>query len=102
MGLFSKFTGGKKGGHAAENAQAFIQKLTSDLGLSGDQAAQVEQAIRGFFADRKQIKQSGGSKDEMRGSGQDFKDHILHILSDEQKQKFMANIQEYKQLLRGR
>lgn len=103
MSLFSKLLGGNKGGNGggAGRAQEFITALTNDLHLSPDQVPQIEAAIREFFAEKKQNKQSGGGKDEMRESKQDFKQDILKALNPEQQQKFMANIQNYKHLLRG-
>lgn len=104
MSIFSKLFGGNKGGSGggAGNAQAFISKLQSDLNLSADQVNQVQNAIQEFFQEKRSLKQSGGGKDEMRESKQDFKDDILKVLNPEQQQKFMANIQTYKQLLKGR
>lgn len=103
MSIFSKLFGGNKGGNGggAGRAQEFITTLTNDLNLSPDQVTKVEAAIREFFAEKKQMKQSGGGKEEMRGSKQDFKQDILQALNPEQQQKFMANIQNYKQLLRN-
>ena len=104
MSILSKLFGGNKGGSGggAGNAQAFISKLQSDLNLSADQVNQVQNAIQEFFQEKRSLKQSGGGKDEMRESKQDFKDDILKVLNPEQQQKFMANIQTYKQLLKGR
>lgn len=99
MSLFSKFLGGNKGGGAGK-AQAFVSQLSKDLNLSPDQISKVEAALREFFAEKKQAKQSG-DKSGMQESKQDFKDDILKALTPEQQQKFMDNIQTYKQLLRG-
>lgn len=98
MSLFSKLLGGNKGG-GANKAQAFVQQLTRDLNLSSDQVSKVEAALREFFAEKKQAKQSG-DKSGLQESKQDFKDDILKALSPDQQQKFMDNIQMYKQLLR--
>jgi t-SNARE complex subunit (syntaxin) len=104
MSLFSKFFGGNKGqggnGGGAGRAQAFIDKITSDLNLEPEQVSKVEAAIREFFMEKKQMKQSG-NKDGMKESKQDFKDDILNALTPAQQQKFMDNIQTYKQLLRN-
>lgn len=99
MSLFSKLLGGNKGGGGANKAQAFVQQLTRDLNLSSDQVSKVEAALREFFAEKKQAKQSG-DKSGLQESKQDFKDDILKALSPDQQQKFMDNIQMYKQLLR--
>ncbi len=103
MSLFSKFFGGNKSegaGGGAGRAQAFIQKLTNDLNLTPDQVTKVEAAIREFFMEKKQHKQAG-DKGGMQESKQDFKDDILAALTPEQQQKFMNNIQTYKQMLKG-
>ena len=100
MSLFSKFLGGNRQGSGVGNAQAFIDKLTQDLQLSPDQAEKIRGALGEFFNERREIKQGGGNKDQMRESKQDFKQDILQVLTSDQQQKFMANIQEYKQLLR--
>ncbi len=104
MSLFSKLFSGNKGqgghGGGAGRAQAFIDKLTADLNLAPDQVTKVEAAIREFFTEKKEMKQ-GGNKDGLRESKQDFKDDILAALTPVQQQKFMDNIQTYKQLLRN-
>ncbi|MBK7567949.1 MAG: hypothetical protein KBF42_05980 [Chitinophagales bacterium] len=103
MSLFSKLFGGNKGetGRGAGRAQEFITTLTNDLNLSADQVTKVEAAIREFMGEKKQNKQSGGGKDAMRESKQDFKQDILNVLDATQQQKFMANIQNYKHLLKS-
>jgi len=104
MSIFSKLFGGNKGGSGggAGNAQAFIDKLQSELNLTPDQVTKIRSALQEFFQEKKSVKQSGGGKDEMRESKQDFKQDILNALNPEQQQKFMANIQTYKQMLKGR
>ncbi len=104
MSIFSKLFGGNKGsaGGGASRAQEFISKLQSDLNLSPDQVTKVQAAIQEFFQEKKSVKQSGGGKEEMRESKQDFKQDILNVLNPDQQQKFMANLQAYKQLLKGR
>ncbi len=103
MSLFSKLFGGNKGGNGggAGRAQEFITTLTNDLNLSTDQVTKVESAIREFMGEKKQNKQSGGGKDAMRESKQDFKQDILNVLDAAQQQKFMENIQNYKHLLKN-
>jgi len=103
MSLFSKLFGGNKGGNGggAGRAQEFITTLTNDLNLSPDQVTKVEAAIREFMGEKKQNKQSGGGKEDMRESKQDFKQDILNVLNSEQQQKFMSNIQNYKHLLKN-
>lgn len=103
MSLFSKLFGGNKGGNGggAGRAQEFITKLTNDLNLTSEQVTKVEAAIREFMGEKKQNKQSGGGKEAMRESKQDFKQDILNALNAEQQQKFMANIQNYKELMRN-
>lgn len=98
MSLFSKLLGGNKGG-GADKARVFISRLTADLELTPDQVTRVEAALREFFAEKNQAKQSG-NKADLQASKQDFKDDILKALSPEQQQKFMDNIRQYKQLLR--
>lgn len=98
MSLFSKLLGGNKGG-GSNKAQVFITQLTNDLHLSPEQVSKVEAALREFFAEKRDMKQAG-NKEGMKESKQDFKDDILKALSPEQQQKFMDNIQQYKQLLR--
>ena len=77
----------------------YIEKITADLNLNPEQVTKVEAAIREFFMEKKQMKQ-GGDKDGLRESKQDFKDDILNALTPAQQQKFMDNIQTYKQLLK--
>ena len=102
MSIFSKLFGGNKGGGGGTGrAQELIGKLTNDLNLSADQVAKVEAAVREFFMEKKQAKQSGGGKENMRESKQDFKKDILTALNAEQQQKFLANIQTYKDILKN-
>lgn len=98
MSIFSKLLGGNKGG-GGNKAQAFITQITADLNLSPDQITKVEAALREFFAEKRQAKQSG-DKSGLQAGKQDFKDDVLRALTPEQQQKFMDNIQTYKQLLK--
>jgi hypothetical protein len=104
MSLFSKLFRGNKpaAGSGAGRAQEFLTRIQKDLNLSQEQVGKVQEAIREFMQEKKQLKQSGGSKEEMRESKQDFKQDMLQILNADQQQAFLANMQEYKQLLKGR
>ena len=64
LNLFSKFTGRNKG-NAAGKAEAFVQALTADLGLTPEQATGVRNALSEFMQGKKAAKQSG-NKDKMR------------------------------------
>ncbi len=97
LNLFSKFTGNKITGSG--RAQEFIGKLKTDLNLSADQLTKVEAAMREFFMEKKEMKQAG-NKEGLRESKQDFKQDILAALNDDQKQKFMSNIEAYKKILK--
>lgn len=100
LSIFSNIFGGNKGGNNGSKAEEFIATLKSELNISADQEARIKSALQEFFGEKRSIKQSGGGKDEMRESKQDFKQDIINILTPEQQKKFMANIQMYKQLLR--
>jgi hypothetical protein len=103
MSIFSKMFGDDKGDskmNTGTRSEQFISALKTDLNLTPEQVSGVENALRNFYSEKKSIKQAGGGKDEMRGSKQDFKQDILTVLNPEQKQKFMANVQTYKQLLK--
>ncbi len=101
MSIFSKLFGGNKQGSGANRAQELITKLTNDLNLSHDQVTKVEAAIREFFMEKRQNKQGGGGKEQMQESKQDFKQDILNALNADQKQKFLANIQSYKDIMKN-
>jgi hypothetical protein len=103
MSIFSKIFGDDKGESkmsAGTRADQFINALKTDLNLLPEQVSGVENALRKFYSEKKSIKQSGGGKELMRESKQGFKQEILAVLNTEQKQKFMANVQTYKQMLK--
>ncbi len=103
MSIFSKMFNDDKGENmmnAGTRAEHFINALKTDLNLMPEQVSGIENALRKLYSDKKSIKQSGGGKELIRESKQDFKQEILAVLNAEQKQKFMANIQTYKQMLK--
>ncbi len=61
----------------------------------------VESIVRTFLTEKKRVKQSGGGKENMQLSKQKFKQDILNLLNSEQQNKFLANIQTYKDLLKN-
>lgn len=104
LSIFSKLFGGNKGGNrehtGANKAEEFINTLKAELNINADQETKIKAALQEFFQEKRSIKQGGGNKEDMKESKQDFKQDIISILTPEQQQKFMANIQVYKQLLR--
>jgi Spy/CpxP family protein refolding chaperone len=102
LSIFSKLFGGAKQsmGGAGGRADAFINTLKTELNITADQETKIKAALQEFFQEKRSIKQGGGGKDAMRESKQDFKQDIINALTPEQQQKFMANINMYKQLLK--
>ena len=97
MGFFGKLFGG--GGQEGQGKAAqLLTQLNSDLDLSADQLNRMKQAFQEFRQERKAAKDGGGNiKDEMQGAKQQLKDQILNLLNDEQKKKFMASMEKYKE-----
>ncbi len=102
LNLFSKLFGGdkKSPGEGAERARNLLNKLQSDLNLTDEQTGKIKKEMMEFFQDKKAMKQSG-NKDGLRDSRQEFMGDIRSILNAEQLQKFMANIDQYKSLMKG-
>ncbi|MEO6167224.1 MAG: hypothetical protein ABIO46_15290 [Chitinophagales bacterium] len=96
MGFLNKLFGGAKEEGQGMAAQ-MIGQLTSDLNLNTDQLEKMKGAFQQFREKRKAAKESGGDmKSKMQGIKQELKTQIQGVLSDEQKQKFMTNIDKYK------
>ncbi|MBC8046220.1 MAG: hypothetical protein H7Y00_05445 [Fimbriimonadaceae bacterium] len=105
LSIFSKLFGGSKGSDnrsGALRAEEFIDTLKAELNLSSDQETKIKAAVQEFFQEKKSIKHSGSGKNDMQENKQDFKQDIINALTPEQQRKFMANIQVYKQLLKGK
>jgi hypothetical protein len=97
MGFFNKIFGGKKEEGQGMAAQ-LLSQLTTDLHLTGDQLNKIKAAFQQFREKRKGLKESGGNmKEQMPALKQLLKQEILSVLTDEQKQKFMANVDKYKE-----
>jgi hypothetical protein len=99
LNIFSKFTGGNKG-NASAKAEAFVQALTRDLGLTADQASGIKDALSNFMQERRKAKQAG-DKDGIREEKEEFRTRIMGILNDEQEKTFLQKFNDYKQLLKG-
>ena len=97
MGFLRKlFGGGQKGqGMTAQ----IISQLSTDLNLTTDQLTGIRNAFHHFKEARKSIKASDGddSRTEMKKERQQLKDTILGLLNEEQKQKFLANMDKYRE-----
>ena len=97
MGFFNKIFGGKQQEGQGMAAQ-ILSQLTTDLNLSGEQLEKIKSAFQQFREKRKAAKESGASmKEQMPAVKQDLKQEILSLLTDEQKQKFMTNMDKYKE-----
>lgn len=96
MGILNKLFGGAKEEGQGMAAQ-MLSQLTTDLNLSGEQLEKMKGVFQQFREKRKAAKASGGDiKSQMHGIRQDLKAQIQGLLSEEQKKKFMANIESYK------
>ncbi|MEP7127213.1 MAG: hypothetical protein ABI729_00035 [Chitinophagales bacterium] len=96
MGFLNKLFGGAKEEGQGMAAQMMSQ-LTKDLNLTGDQLEKMKGVFHQFREKRKAAKASGGNmKSQMQGVKQELKAQIQGLLSEEQKKKFMANIEQYK------
>lgn len=96
MGFLNKLFGGAKEEGQGMAAQ-LIGQLTADLKLNADQLEKMKGVFQQFREKRKAAKERGGDmKSQMQGIKQELKAQIQGLLSDEQKQKFMANIEKYK------
>lgn len=96
MGIFNKLFGG---GHEEGQGMAaqLLSQITSDLNLSSDQLEKMKSAFQQFRQERKGAKEGGGDmKEQMYNIRQELKDHVLGILNEEQKQKFMSMLDKYK------
>ena len=97
MGFFSKIFGGGAGQGQGMAAQVLTQLIT-DLNLSSDQQNQIKNAFQSFREERKEAKSQGGDmKEQMKAHRQELKNKILSLLTDEQKQKFQANMEKYRE-----
>jgi len=98
MGFFNKLFGGGAGQGQGMAAQILTQLIT-DLNLSGDQQNQVKSAFQAFREERKEAKSQGGEniKEQMKVNRQELKNKILGLLTEEQKQKFQANMDKYRE-----
>ena len=97
MGILNKIFGG--GGEQGQGLAAqVLSQLITDLNLSTDQQNQIKSAFQSFREERKEAKSQGGDmKDQMKTHRQELKNKILGLLSEEQKQKFQANMDKYKE-----
>lgn len=96
MGFLNKLFGGAKEEGQGMAAQ-LIGQLTADLNLNADQLEKMKRVFQQFREKRKAAKESGGDmKSQMQGIKQELKAQLQGLLSDEQKQKFMANMEKYK------
>lgn len=96
MGILNKLFGGAKEEGQGMAAQ-MLSQLTTDLNLSGEQLEKMKGAFQLFREKRKAAKAAGGDiKSQMHGIRQDLKVQIQGLLTEEQKIKFMANIESYK------
>ena len=97
MGFINKlFGGGQEEGQGM--AAQLLSQLTSDLNLNADQLEKMKAAFQQFREKRKAAKEKGGDmKEEMRGVKQELKTQIQNLLTEEQRQKFMAGMDKYKE-----
>ena len=97
MGILNKIFGG--GGEQGQGMAAqVLSQLITDLNLSPEQQNQIKSAFQSFREERKEAKSQGGDmKDQMKTHRQELKNKILGLLSEEQKQKFQANMDKYKE-----
>ncbi len=100
MGFLNKLFGGAKADKQGMAAQ-MLSQLTTDLNLTGEQLEKMKAAFQQFREQRKAAKTGGGDiKSQMQGIRQDLKAQVQDLLSAEQKQKFMANFESYKEFFR--
>lgn len=96
MGLLSKLFGGSKEEGQGMAAQLMSQ-LTGDLKLSAEQLEKLKGAFQQFREKRKAAKEAGGDmKAKMKEIKQELKSGIQGMLTEEQRQKFTANLDKYK------
>ena len=97
MGLLNKLFGG--GGEEGQGMAAqVLTQLIADLNLSSEQQNQIKYAFQSFREERKEAKSQGGDvKEQMKTHRQELKNKILGLLTEEQKQKFQANMEKYKE-----
>ena len=97
MGFINKlFGGGKEEGQGM--AAQLLTQLSSDLHLTADQLEKMKAAFQQFREKRKAAKEQGGDmKEQMHSVKQELKSQIQNLLTDEQKQKFMAGMDKYRE-----
>lgn len=96
MGFLNKLFGGAKEEGQGMAAQ-LLSQLTTDLNLNTDQLEKMKGAFQQFREKRKAAKEKGGDmKSQMQGVKQELKAQIQGLLTEEQKKKFMSNIEKYK------
>ena len=97
MSFLDNLFGGATQGVGAQ----ILQSLTSDLNLSQDQIEKVKGFFQQFRSEKQEAKAEGDLATKIDGIKQEFKDHVNSILSDEQKQKFIANAEKYLSMFHG-
>lgn len=101
MGFINKlFGGGQEEGQGM--AAQLLSQLTSDLNLNADQMEKMKASFQQFREKRKAAKEKGGDiKEQMHGAKQELKAQIQNLLTEEQRQKFMAGMDKYKEFFRN-
>lgn len=96
MGILSKLFGGAKEEGQGLAAQ-LLQQISGDLNLSGDQLEKMKSLFQQFREKRKAAKAAGGDfKLKIKEFKQELKSGIHGLLNDDQRKKFQANIEKYK------
>ena len=102
MGLLNRIFGGGNQQGQGMGAQ-LISQLTTDLNLTAAQLEKIKSAFQQFREQRKGAKAGGGDmKSRMHDIKQGLKTQIQDILTPEQKQKFMQNMEKYKDFFQGK
>jgi Spy/CpxP family protein refolding chaperone len=102
MGLLNRIFGGGNQQGQGMGAQ-LISQLTTDLNLTAAQLEKIKSAFQQFREQRKGAKAAGEDmKSRMHDIKQGLKSQIQDILTPEQKQKFMQNMEKYKDFFQGK
>lgn len=98
MGILSKLFGGGNQGAAGKMGE-LLQMLVADLNLDASQVSSIKSAMQSFREKRREIKVGGGDRSQIQQAKQQMKDQFVGLLTDQQKQTFMANISKYDGIL---
>ena|SRR5262249_50880818 len=96
MGFLQSLFGGHEEGQGM--AAQLISKLKDELSLTEDQISKMKESFHQFRVERKEAMAEGGEQavEKVKEYKETLKNQISSLLSPEQKQKFMASMEKYK------